>query len=341
MIRNEDILTTRKSAEGVEESENMDKKRANGEVGVKTKNTVKAKGDTKSRADTKKKSGTKAMAKASKPTANKTTKSAKSANSSKSELSAMSNTPTKTTKKASKTPAEPEVSLEELAEALSTGSRKDRQNAAAKIAEISKESPGDLLPYGSAIVDALKRPEARTRWECFDALTNLVELDSKTCRRALDSAEESVFDETSGTVRLAAMRFLCKLGTASPRLATSSWPLIDEALQCYHGDPEYTDMLVAVNDFATSKLPKQVREELVARMEFDATNPKSGLVRRANSIIDAALKGRARNNKEANDVKESAEADEADSDSTKSTSDTKKAVSAKSTSDKNKAGNDD
>ncbi len=181
-----------------------------------------------------------------------------------------------------------EYNLEELAENLSSASRKDRQNSAAIIAEISKGTPEDLLAIGDAIVDALKRPEARTRWESFDALTNLVEFDSKLCRKALDAAEESVFDEESGTVRLAAMRFLCKLGSASPRLANSTWPLIDEALQCYHGDPEYTDMLVAVNDFAASKLPKQVREELIERMEFDATNAKSGLLRRANSIIDAA-----------------------------------------------------
>lgn len=239
-------------------------------------------------------------------TAKSSTKETKTAKTTKASASkaASKKTPTSEVQTASKKASQkdthqPEIPLSQLAENLSSASRKDRQNSAALIAEISKSDAKSLLPYGDAIVDALKRPEARTRWECFDALTNLVELDSKLCRKALDSAEESVFDEQNGTVRLAAMRFLCKLGTASPRLATSAWPLIDEAIQCYHGDPEYTDMLVAVNDFASSKLPKQVREELIERMEFDATNAKSGLLRRANSIIDAA---RGKSTKKASDA---------------------------------------
>ena len=228
--------------------------------------------------------------KTEKETTAKTTKTKKTTSKEK-KSSATSQTSKQKAKKQEKNIQEEEfleLPLEQHIENLSSASRKDRQNSAAKVAEISKTNPESLLPHGNAIVDALKRPEARTRWECFDALTNLVALDSKLCRRALEAAEEGVFDEESGTVRLAAMRFLCKLGSASPRLATSTWPLIDEALQCYHGDPEYTDMLVAVNDYAASKLPKQVREELIDRMEFDATNAKSGLLRRANSIIDAA-----------------------------------------------------
>ena len=69
-----------------------------------------------------------------------------------------------------------------------------------------------LVPQGSAFVDALNRPEAQTRWECLDILTALVDYDSRTCDKAVPGAEAALFDEESGPVRLAAMRFLCKLG---------------------------------------------------------------------------------------------------------------------------------
>lgn len=177
---------------------------------------------------------------------------------------------------------------EELAEGLASSSRRTRQVSAAALAELSRTEPQSVLPFGDVVVDALQRPEARTRWEVLDTLTNLVALDSKLCFGALEYAEEALFDEGNGTVRLAAMRFVCKLGSASLEYASEVWPLIEEALRCYHGDPEYIDMLVAVNEYAQSDLPDVAREGLIVRMEFDASNPKSGLLRRANSIIAAA-----------------------------------------------------
>ena len=179
-------------------------------------------------------------------------------------------------------------SPQELAKGLSSSSRRMRQVAAAAFAQLSRTEPDAALPFIDIIVESLKRPEARTRWESLDALVCLVPLDSKSCFGALEYAEEALFDESNGTVRLAAMRFLCKLGSVSKKYAAEVWPLIDEALRCYHGDPEYIDMLVAVNDFAAGNLPDDVREGLVVRMEFDANNPKSGLVHRSKSIIAAA-----------------------------------------------------
>ena len=52
----------------------------------------------------------------------------------------------------------------------------------------------------------------------------------------------------------------------------NAWPLIDEAIQCYHGDVEFNDMLNAVAEFATGKLSEHVKEALVERMSFDAHN---------------------------------------------------------------------
>ena len=179
-------------------------------------------------------------------------------------------------------------SLEVLVESLSSTSRRERQEAATKLAALAKSDPGSLVPYGSAVIEALGLPEAQTRWKCLDILTLLVSYDSRTCDKAIAAAETSLFDEESGPVRLAAMRFLCRLGSTTENRSEKTWPLIDEAIQCYHGDPEFQDMLVAVVDFSAGKLSAHVREGLVGRMTFDATNGRGALKRRAQQIIDNA-----------------------------------------------------
>ena len=179
-----------------------------------------------------------------------------------------------------------EAKLSELTEALSGGSRRARQNAASALAIVAKEAPEVLVPQGSAFVDALNRPEAQTRWECLDILTALVDYDSRTCDKAVPGAETALFDEESGPVRLAAMRFLCKLGATTENRSEKVWPLIDEAIQCWHGDLEFQDMLVAVVDFSAGKLALRVKEELRDRMKFDAENGKGALKRRAQQIVE-------------------------------------------------------
>ena len=87
-------------------------------------------------------------------------------------------------------------------------------------------------------------------------------------------------------MRLAAMRFLCKLGATTENRSERVWPLIDEAIQCYHGDLEFQDMLVSVIDFSAGKLAPSVKKELGARMAVDASNGKGPLKRRAQQIID-------------------------------------------------------
>ncbi|MDO5117505.1 MAG: hypothetical protein Q4D34_03365 [Eggerthellaceae bacterium] len=172
-----------------------------------------------------------------------------------------------------------------LAEDLEGASRRARQSAASVFARQAKDDPESVLPYGSSFVDALHRPEAQTRWECLDALTQLVPLDSRLCDKAIIGAESALFDEDSGTVRLAAMRFLCALGATTQKRSEKVWPYIDEAIQCYHGDFEFQDMLNAVMDFSTGKISAQVKEQLLARMAFDAENGKGALGRKAQAII--------------------------------------------------------
>ena len=66
------------------------------------------------------------------------------------------------------------------------------------------------------------------------------------------------------------MRFLCRLGSTTENRSQKVWPLIDEAIQCYHGDIEFQEMLVAVIAFSEGKLADEVAEELKSRMAFDA-----------------------------------------------------------------------
>lgn len=192
-----------------------------------------------------------------------------------------------TVKKAAELVLKNDQELNKLVEALSGKSRLTRQNAAQILAVATKENPEKLVSYAKRFVDALNRPEAQTRWECLNALTDLVDFDARTCEKAIPDADSALFDEESGLLRLAAMRFLCKIGATSAQRSEKVWPLIDEGIQCYHGDYEFSDMLIAVTEFARGTLSDHVKEELAARMKFDAENSKGALKKRAILIIES------------------------------------------------------
>lgn len=177
--------------------------------------------------------------------------------------------------------------LEKLIEILAGSSRRDRQHAAAAIALVAKADAETLAPYLNDLVDALNRPEAQTRWEVLEALTELVAIDSRGCEKAYHGAETALFDEGSGPVRLAAMKFFCRIGSTTENRSERVWSLIDEGIQCYHGDLEFPDMLTAVNDFAGGKISPHVKSKLYARLRFDAENGKGGMKKRAQQIIES------------------------------------------------------
>ena len=178
------------------------------------------------------------------------------------------------------------AALNELIEALSGGSRRGRQQAAKVIAAVAAANSEILVPHAAALVDALERPEAQTRWECLDTLAQLVPLDGRTCEKAVPGAETALFDEVSGPLRLAAMRFLCRLGATTEKRSEKVWPLIDEGIQCWHGDLEFQDMLIAIIDFSQGKLAPEVKAALADRMRFDATNGRGMLKKRAIQIVE-------------------------------------------------------
>jgi len=179
-----------------------------------------------------------------------------------------------------------DAKLTETVEQLAVGSRRERQHAAAVLHAVAKADASLLVPHIDKLIDALNRPEAQTRWEVLEALTLIVPLDARSCGKAIPEAETSLFDEESGPVRLAAMRFLCKIGATTANRSDKVWPLIDEGIQCYHGDLEFNDMLIALIDFSTGKLSDDVKASFAERMKFDAENGKGTLQRRAQQITD-------------------------------------------------------
>ncbi len=180
---------------------------------------------------------------------------------------------------------DPQV-LEGLISNLEGDSRRKRQTAASVLAVASSIDPAALVNYSDAFVEALARPEAQTRWESLNVLTNIVPVESRSCDKAIPGAEAALFDEESGPLRLAAMRFLCRLGATTENRSLKTWPLIDEAIQCYHGDIEFQEMLVAVVAFSQGKLADEVVEQLKARMSFDAKSGKGVLKKRAAQILE-------------------------------------------------------
>ena len=179
-----------------------------------------------------------------------------------------------------------QVNLGELVQTLETGQRRERQHAATAVYGIALEDPQKLVEHIDVFIDALNRPEAQTRWEILETLTILVDYDSRGCFKALPEAETSLFDEESGPVRLGAMRFLCKLGATTANRSEKVWPLIDEAIQCYHGDLEFNDMLVALIEFSKGKLSPDVKKSFADRMSFDAQNARGTLKKRAITIME-------------------------------------------------------
>ena len=179
-----------------------------------------------------------------------------------------------------------DATVEELVEDLASSSRRDRQHAASRITQIAAEKPEDVMPFVDRLIDGLNRKEARTRWELLDALSRVCAVDASLVESALEDAEGSLFDEQNGTVRLSAFRLYCRYGQASAANADKVWPLLNEAIQCYHGDPEFQDMLIALLEFSAADLSGQVKEGLRERMSFDAENNKGMLQKRAKQIFD-------------------------------------------------------
>lgn len=174
-----------------------------------------------------------------------------------------------------------------LVEELAGSSRRRRQEVAHKIATVAHADAGMVTPFVGSLMDALERPEAQTRWEVLDALTALVDEHVEEVAPAFEAAETALFDEDSAPVRLAGFVFLCRFGATSEERSDQVWPLLDEAIQCYHGDPEYRDMLVALLAFVQGAASAATKAALAERLKFDAENGASYVKSFSAQIIQA------------------------------------------------------
>ncbi len=160
--------------------------------------------------------------------------------------------------------------VDELLEDLTSSRRRVRQDAAHELALIAHEDP-ELVVHGiPTLIQALQYPEAQTRWEVLNVLAGLTAEHACQLSKAFDGAESSLFDEDSATVRLAAFHFLALFGSTSQKRSDKVWPLLDEAIQCFHGDSEYRDMLSHMLSFAKGTISQASRAALAERISFDA-----------------------------------------------------------------------
>ncbi len=181
-----------------------------------------------------------------------------------------------------------------LIDELSGPVRRMRQEAASTLATMAYEQPekieADVDNIVDALIDALFRPEAQTRWEALGALCKLAETHPDLVEKAYEGAETSLFDENSSRVRIEAFRMLASLGATSPEKSDKVWPLLDEAIQCFHGDPGYRAMLDSLVDFAAGAASDEVKKALVSRLTFDAENGR-GYIKTCSQSVIAAAKG--------------------------------------------------
>jgi hypothetical protein len=173
-----------------------------------------------------------------------------------------------------------------LLENLADKSRRMRQFSAATISLIAQDTPEILVGHIDLIIDALERPEAQTRWEILETLSLLAGLDPEASDAAVPGAELALFDEDSGTLRLSAVRFISAYGALDTKRAKTVMPLLSEAVKCYHGDPEFFEMLDAITIFAAGKIGKPVKEELMESMSFDANTASGTLGLKCSQIVD-------------------------------------------------------
>ncbi len=186
--------------------------------------------------------------------------------------------------------SDPDV-LEALISSLCGDGRRVRQFSATILSQVARTNPSLLVSSIEKLEDALHRPEAQTRWNVLDAMYELVSFDLDGCMDAMVGAEASLYDEDSGLARLSAFRFMCRLGEEDAGASEKVWPYIDEAVQCYHGDPEFNEMLDELLKFARSKASADVKAKLIDRMRFDADSGKGTLQKRAQAIIEACEQG--------------------------------------------------
>lgn len=158
----------------------------------------------------------------------------------------------------------------DLVESLKSTHRLERMAASHELSARAEKDASELVQYAQDMNRALSSVEAQTRWELLAALSAVAAVDIKAVARTFREAEASLFDDESSAVRLAAFRFFVVFGANNEKNSDKAWPLIDEFIQCYHGDPEYRDILTQLVCFAKGNLSQKTRKSFTDRLSFDA-----------------------------------------------------------------------
>ena len=168
---------------------------------------------------------------------------------------------------------ENENAVDRLVKELGCPTRRIRQFAARVLHLLAERDPQRVVPCVPALIEAL------------DALTALATTCPEQLGDAFEGAETALFDEISSTLRYAAFRLLCVWGATSVERSREAWPILDEAIQCYHGDLEYRDMLGCLYEFCQGEIDAEVAEKLALRLKFDAENGKGSYLKARSSEI--------------------------------------------------------
>jgi hypothetical protein len=182
--------------------------------------------------------------------------------------------------------------MAKLVTRLSGDSKLDRARAAKLVHDTACIDAERLEPHVMQLVDSLSNPESQTRWEVLGALEEIARVKPMWLDPAVEPATHSLHDEDSSVVRLAAFRMLAYYGATSKRRGEKVWPLLDEALRCYHGDSEYPGMLNALAMLVEGRASETVKEEAGALVEPDASHPKAAIARGASRVFAIATDGR-------------------------------------------------
>ena len=153
---------------------------------------------------------------------------------------------------------ENENAVDRLVQELGCPTRRIRQFAARVLHLLAERDPQRVVPCVPALIEALDRPEAQTRWVALDAVAAL----ATTCPEQLGV-----------------------WGATSVERSREAWPILDEAIQCYHGDLEYRDMLGCLYEFGQGEIDAEVAEKLALRLKFDAENGKGSYLKARSSEI--------------------------------------------------------
>jgi len=172
-----------------------------------------------------------------------------------------------------------------LIEALTSSSRLTREYASQALLDIEKNDPELIADFKDAFIDALYRPEAPTRYNCLEIISILAQQDMRLVDKAWDPCEECLYDEESGTVRLAAFKVFTAYGASTCPRSRKAWLLISDALRCYHGDPEFISMLNEFIDMLKGNVDESVKDGAYEQFLFNAENATGLLKRKAQEIV--------------------------------------------------------